>query len=394
MARELAVTIYLFIFRLLFNSFKLFPQKKKTVFVASFGDNILYTLKELEKQTEEQVVMLKTSNCKITFKDAPNRKQLSFTSINPVDWVKSIYHLATCHKIFVDNYYGFLAVTVFKPNTECIQLWHAAGAIKQFGLRDLSIENRSAKAYERFKQVYQRFDHVVVGSEKMATIFKEGFGISDQQILRTGVPRTDFFFDALTKEEVGNTLEILFPIINEKKVIRYAPTYRDNELNVSDLKLDIKNMYSRLREDHVLFLRLHPAVTVEVKNTYPDFVYNVSNEYNINHLLLITDILITDYSSIPFEFSLLNKPMVFFAYDIDEYADARGFWDNYDKLVPGQIVENTDDLIDVLKAGNYNMEQIETFSNEWNQYSDGNSSKRLIKAVYKEHRYMKSLTSQ
>src|SRR5690625_4838579 len=394
MARELAVTIYLFIFRTLFNIFKLFPRKKKTVFVASFGVNVLYTLRELEKQTDEQAIILKSSSCKIAFKEAPNVKQLDFNPARPSDWIRSIYHLATSKTVFVDNYYGFLAVTAFRSNTTCVQLWHAAGAIKQFGLRDLSIENRSAKAYKRFKQVYQRFDHVVVGSEKMATIFKEGFGISDQQILRTGVPRTDFFFDALSKEEVGNTLEILFPIIHEKRVILYAPTYRDNELNVSNMKLDIENMYSQLREDHVLFLRLHPAVTVEVKNTYPDFVYNVSNEYNINHLLLITDILITDYSSIPFEFALLNKPMIFFAYDIDEYADARGFWDNYDKLVPGPIVENTDDLIDVLKAGNYNMEQIETFSNEWNQYSDGNSSKRLIKAVYKEHRYMKSLTSQ
>src|SRR5699024_6261964 len=384
MARELAVTIYLFIFRLLFNSFKLFPQKKKTVFVASFGDNILYTLKELEKQTEEQVVMLKTSSCKITFKDAPNRKQLSFTSANPIDWVKSIYHLATSPTIFVDNYYGFLAVTEFKPNTKCIQLWHAAGAIKQFGLKDLSIANRSPKAYERFEQVYQRFNHVVVGSENMATIFKEGFGLSDEQILRTGVPRTDFFFNASNKQDVTKTFEILFPFIKDKKVILYAPTYRDNELNVSQLHLDIDKMYATLKDEHVLFLRLHPAVKVELKNAYPDFVFNVSNNYNINHLLIITDILITDYSLIPFEFALLNRPMVFFAYDIDEYADARGFWDNYDKLVPGPIVESTNGLIDVLQTADYNIQQIKKFSDEWNQYSNGNSSKRLIKEIYLE----------
>src|SRR5699024_10984504 len=128
--------------------------------------------------------------------------------------------------------------------------------------------------------------------------------------------------------------------------------------------------------------------------TYPDFVYNVSNEYNINHLLLITDILITDYSSIPFEFALLQKPMVFFAYDIDEYADARGFWDNYDKLVPGPIVENTDDLIDILKTGKYDIEQLEPFSNGWTQHSDGNSSERWTKAIYTGHQHMNSSTAQ
>lgn len=386
MARELAITLYLFVFRMLFNSCKLFPQKKKTVFVASFGDNILFTLKELEKQRDEQVIILKTSHCKITFKDASNRKQYDFKPANLVDWIKSIYHLATSHTIFVDNYYGFLAATKFKPNTKCIQLWHAAGAIKQFGLKDLSIANRSPKAYERFKQVYQRFNHVVVGSENMATIFQEGFGLSDDQILRTGVPRTDFFFNGSDKQEVTKTFEVLFPFIKDRKVILYAPTYRDNELNVSQLQLDIEKMYTTLKEEYVLFLRLHPAVKVEFKNVYPDFVFNVSNNYNINHLLIITDILITDYSSIPFEFALLNRPMIFFAYDIDEYADARGFWDNYDKLVPGPIVESTNDLIDVLQTTDYDKQQIETFSKEWNQYSDGNSSKRLIETVYKEYR--------
>ncbi|MBM7600170.1 CDP-glycerol glycerophosphotransferase (TagB/SpsB family) [Virgibacillus halotolerans] len=382
MARELAITLYLFVIRILFNIFKLFPQKKKTVFVASFGVNVLYTLKELEKQSDEKVVILKTSSCKMTFKGAPNRKQLHFKPVTPINWGKSIYHLATSSTIFVDNYYGFLAVTDFRPNTKCIQLWHAAGAIKQFGLKDLSIENRPAKAYKRFKMVYQRFDYVIVGSENMADIFREGFGISKKQILRTGIPRTDFFFDSLAKEEVGETLRLQFPMIKEKKVILYAPTYRDNEMNVSELKMDIDKMYKALKDDYVLFLRLHPAVSVTIDNHYPDFVFNVSTNYNINHLLVITDILISDYSSIPFEFAILNKPMIFFAYDIDEYAETRGFWDNYDKLVPGPIVENTNDLITILKTNDFDMKKINDFSNEWNQYSDGKSSENLIKSIY------------
>lgn len=382
MVREIFVSLYLFVFRLLFDCFKLLPQKKKTIFVASFGVNILYTLKELEKQTDEKVVILKSSSCKINYKESSNRKQLNFNPVNVLDWVQSIYHLATSRTIFVDNYYGFLAVTKFKKNATCIQLWHAAGAIKQFGLKDLSIENRPKKAYKRFKMVYQRFNYVVVGSENMADIFKEGFGISKQQILRTGIPRTDFFFDSKAKEEVSETLKLQFPIIKEKKVILYAPTYRDNEMNVTDLKMDIDIMYNELKDDYVLFLRLHPAVSATLDNNYPDFVFNVSTNYNINHLLVISDILISDYSSIPFEFSILNRPMIFFAYDIDEYAEKRGFWDNYDKLVPGPIVENTDDLIDVLKLDDFDMKQINDFSNEWNRYSDGRSSEHLIKVIY------------
>ena len=206
MPRELAVSLYLFVFRILFNTFKLFPQKKKTIFVASFGDNILFTLKELEKRTDEQVVVLKTSQCKVDF-DAPDRTILDFEPRHFFDWIRSIYHLATATMVMVDNYFGFLAVTRFKPNVSCVQLWHAAGAVKRFGLKDPSIHNRSSRAIHRFHQVYQRFDHVVVGSDKMAAIYCESFGISDERILRTGIPRTDFFFDSQAKIDAEQSLK-------------------------------------------------------------------------------------------------------------------------------------------------------------------------------------------
>ncbi|SEP75102.1 CDP-glycerol glycerophosphotransferase, TagB/SpsB family [Virgibacillus subterraneus] len=389
MVRELAITLYLSVFRTLFQILKMFPQKKKTTFVASFGDNILYTVNELEKQTDDQVVILKTSHCKISINDLSNRKILDFESINIIDWILSIYHLATSEKVIADNYYGFLAVTEFKPNVQCIQLWHAAGAIKQFGLKDPSIQNRSPRAFERFQKVYHRFDYVVVGSERMASIFRKSFNISNDQILRTGIPRSDFFFDAVAKNEAENSLKQDFPVINGKKVILYAPTYRDNDLNATDLHLNIEKMYREFKDDYVLFLRLHPAIDGEYQNKFPGFVVNVSSYHNMNHLLVISDILISDYSSIPFEYSLLNKPMVFYAYDLEDYAKIRGFWEVYDELVPGPVVKSTEDLIDVIKSGSFNMNRVSIFANQWNQYSNGYSSENLVKAIYTEEEQSK-----
>lgn len=384
MARELVITVYLSVFRVLFTIFKQLPQKKKTTFVTSFGDNILHTVKELEKQTDEQVVILKTSHCQIDFSDSAKRTILDFESINIINWILSIYHLATSEKVIVDNYYGFLAVTEFEPNVQCIQLWHAAGAIKQFGLKDPSIQNRSARAYQRFQKVYRRFDYVVVGSERMATIFRQSFNISSDQILRTGIPRSDFFFNPLAVYEAEQSLKRDFPVIDGKKVILYAPTYRDDELHATDLELDIEKMYREFKDDYVLFLRLHPAIDGEYQNKFPGFVINVSSYHNMNHLLIVSDILISDYSSIPFEFSLLNRPMVFFAYDLDEYTQSRGFWEDYEDLVPGPVVKSTEDLINVMKSESFNMERVNKFANQWNQYSRGYSSERLVKAIYTE----------
>src|SRR5690625_2841665 len=141
MLRELAISLYLLVFKILFNLFKLFPLKKKTTFVVSFGGNTLFTMKELEKQTEDSVVILKTSTCPIYFARTPRRRIINFETKNMFHWLLSVHHLATSHNVIVDNYYGFLSVTNFKPGTQCIQLWHAAGAIKQFGLKDLSIKD-------------------------------------------------------------------------------------------------------------------------------------------------------------------------------------------------------------------------------------------------------------
>jgi len=382
MARECFITVYLFVFRILFYIFNFFPQKKKTTFVASFGDNILCTIKEIEKQTDDQVVILKTSQCKVNFEGVPDRMILSFETLNLVDWVKSVYHLATSQHIFIDNYFGFLAVTNFRPNVSCIQLWHAAGAVKQFGLKDPSVERRSQRANERFQKVYQRFDYVIVGSEKMSSIFMESFGITHEQILRSGIPRTDFFFDEAAKKHVERSLRTEFPKINDKKVILYAPTYRDDQLNITNIELNIDQMYEELKDDYILLLRLHPAMKVELNNEYPDFIIDVSKYQNLNHLLIITDLLITDYSSIPFEFSLLNKPMIFFAYDLNEYANSRGFWEDYQDFIPGPIVDDTDSLIRCIKEGLFDLSQIKSFADQWNQYSRGYSSKQLIKSIY------------
>ncbi|GGB32160.1 hypothetical protein GCM10011409_06930 [Lentibacillus populi] len=380
MARELVVTVYLFVFQVLFNAFKLFPQKKKAIFVASFGDNILYTLNELKKHTNDPVVILKTSQCKVDFEHDDN--VLNFEPMNLLQWIQAIYHLATADKVFVDNYFGFLAVTDFKPNVQCVQLWHAAGAIKRFGLKDPSVENRSERALERFKSVYQRFTHVVVGSEKMAAIFRQSFGLANEAILRSGIPRSDFFFNIQEKKNVEQELRQIYPVTNRKKVILYAPTYRDDQLNKAEIALEIEKLYEKFHDDYVLFLRLHPAVKHEFRNQHSDFVYDVSDISDVNHLLVITAILITDYSSIPFEFSLLERPMIFFAYDLDKYERTTGFWEDYETLVPGPVVGNTDDLIDVIENGYFDMERIKNFAAQWNQYSRGRSSKTLINAIY------------
>ncbi|MCF6410117.1 CDP-glycerol glycerophosphotransferase family protein [Pseudalkalibacillus salsuginis] len=370
------------IFKLLFNMFQLFPQRKKATFVASFGDNIFYVADEIAKIQQDEIIILKHPKCNIEFENIKNSKIYSFECLNLFHLIVSIYHLSTSKIVFTDNYYGFLSVTNFKPNVKCVQLWHAAGAIKKFGLMDPSIKGRQSSAKKRIQSVYQRHTHIAVGSEKMASIVRQSFGVDDKAILRTGVPRTDFFYDENKKQSAIEQLRNEFPIIKSKKVILYAPTFRDGEFNLPDIQLDLQSMYEELKDDFVVFLRIHPAVNFKLNHNYSNFVYDVSDYYSVNHLLLITDYLITDYSSIPFECSLLKKPMIFFMFDLNDYRKKPGIWKEFESNIPGPIAKNTREILSIIKNNHFNYLLIEKFADEWNQYSKGNSSESLIKGLY------------
>ncbi|WP_026909357.1 CDP-glycerol glycerophosphotransferase family protein [Paucisalibacillus globulus] len=380
MMREVFITIYLFSFWVVFSICKLFPLQSKTTFVTAFGDNVFYTLHAFEKELDQPCVIIQSNFCRVDL-SKENREVICYRTRNPLKWIRAVYHIATSEKIFIDTYFAFLSVSNFKPSVICTQLWHAVGAMKKFGLEDHSVKHRSKTAKRRFKEVYKRFDFVVIGSENMKVIFKRAFGINDNQLIRTGVPRTDFFFNEDEKSHAIQKMKEEFPIMEDKKVLLYAPTYRDNQFVVSDLALELPKMQEKLGEEYVLFLSLHPAVKMKFHNHYADFVFDVS-DYHINHISLVSDILITDYSSIPFEFAILHKPIIFFAYDLDKYEEDRGLWDKYENLVPGPIAKSTDELIHIIQYNEFDIEKLIQFGDEWNRYSTGNSSERLIKAIY------------
>lgn len=386
MIRELLISFYLIGFKMIFNFLKLFPLKDKITFVVSFGDNAKYVLEELKRQdSHTDIVCLYTKpSAKALFGDYDEINLISFESGNVLKTIFSIYHIATSKYIIIDNYYGFLAATKLKAGVECIQLWHAAGAIKKFGLEDQSNSTRSHRANKRFLNVYRNFNKVVVGSDAMATVFMNAFGIPSENILRTGIPRTDFFFDKYKKRQVIEKLESVNENLKFKKTILYAPTYRDGDLDTSDIKLDLERMQKELGDEYIVLLRLHPAIrtTISYNDKFPGFVYDYSGPaYDVNELLLVTDILISDYSSIPYEFALLNKPMIFYAYDLEEYTKSRGLWENYASMVPGPVVEKTAEIIKVIKENEFDMSLVRDFSKKWNKYSNGKSSMNLVSYI-------------
>ncbi|MEH7129895.1 CDP-glycerol glycerophosphotransferase family protein [Neobacillus drentensis] len=386
MVRELAICFYLLIFKCVFSIFSLVPLKNKTTFVVSFGDNSQYVYEEIRRQKiPMKVVFLCEEKAFHKFNDAREGTVLLFEVRHLIHWVRAVFHLATSRYLFIDNYFGFLAAVTLKKEVQCIQLWHASGAMKKFGLEDESVKTRSKKAKQRFLQVYSKFDQVVVGSDIMAEIFIKSFHLKRENILPTGIPRTDFYFNEEAKQKAKATLIHKHPVLKEKKVILYAPTYRDDQLIHFNLVLEIEKMARELGKEYILILRLHPAIKniLDYSNCYPDFVIDLSSDrYEINDLLVVADYLITDYSSIPFEFSLLRKPMIFFTYDLEEYKRDRGVMGEFQEHLPGPMVKDTESIIDIIKNNRFDLNIVEYYCEKWNQYSKGHSSQNLVQHVF------------
>ncbi|WP_031547949.1 CDP-glycerol glycerophosphotransferase family protein [Salinicoccus luteus] len=382
MIREFAITVYLAVVRLIFTLCRVFPVRNKTVMLASFGDNIQEVIHEVNRRTDAHVIVLKEPSCRRTFEGVENENIIHFSPVHLPAFIRGLYHLATARVIFVDNYHLILAACNFSRRTTCVQLWHANGAVKLFGLRDKTIQGRPKSAHRRFRQVYDRFHKIVVSSDEMAEIFKQAFGLDDSNMLRTGVPRTDFFHSEERLGAARDRMHQELPEIGGKTVILYAPTFRDGGFTVHDLPIDIGMMEQALGETHHLLIHLHPAVDFE-GNEATDFATDTTGRHDISALLSVTDILITDYSSIPFEFSTLCRPMIFYPYDLEEYESTRGLWFDYYKMAPGPVVQTTEALIRTIEEEPFDPEVIEAFDRTWNKYADGHAAKKLIDALYK-----------
>lgn len=385
MYREIQISIYLFFFKMFFNLFNKHPLGNKITFIVSFYDNATYIYNEMIKQN---IAFEITILCKLTTVDGikkacPNARIIPFENHNIFNWLKGIYYLSTSKTIIIDNYYAFLSAMKFKPEVNCIQVWHAVGALKTFGFNDKSIKKRSKRAHKRFRDVYDNFNTIVVGSENMARIFRDSFQLPEETILRSGIPRTDFLYDSISKEETKMQLLSKYPQLRGKKVILYAPTFREWKLNDYVLQLDINKLYEKLKDEFVLIIKLHQVVNSKISymDLYPDFVIDISSFQSVNDILIITDFLITDYSSIPFEYAPLQKPMIFFPYDLEEYKEKRGLLQNYESFVPGPIANSTDEISQLILNHQFELNKIREFSNSWNEYSDGNSAEKLIKYI-------------
>ena len=292
------------------------------------------------------------------------------------------YYLASSKVILIDDYIRSVYEIRKRKDNYLIQVWHACGAFKAFGFSRLSKEG----CWPQDSRSHRTYDYCLVSSRKVAKHYAEAFGMNVDRVIATGVPRTDIFFDEAYKREIRAKIFSAYPMLKDKKVILFAPTFRGSskkEGNYPHYRFDYKKIFERFGDEYRIIIKHHPHVNNKpvIENEYKDRVIDLSKNEELNELLFVTDILITDYSSVIFESALLDIPMLFYAFDLDEYISRRGFYCEYISFIPGKLVENMDEIIDALLAGDFEADKIIEFKKDFFDDLDGKSGKRASEFI-------------
>lgn len=355
---------------------------------------IFYAVFKLIRVNNHKVIMLGyQDNINPNFKPiyeqlTNNHKNLSVKYIGGnkkslIQLIKLLYEIATSGTILVNDYYRHIYPLKIRKNTKVIQIWHATGIFKKFGLLALGKNDSNKEEFE--VRAHKSYTHIVVSSEYVRKPYAQAFGLSIDKTMALGVARTDMFFDKEYIEKTKNALIEKYSYIKGKKIILYAPTFRGsgNDRKKFRNQLEFNKMKSLKDKGYIILVKLHPVVKEKfiIPINMKDFVYDMTDYPDINDLFLITDILITDYSSNMFEFALLRKPIILFAYDLDKYLLERGFYDEYEEMVPGPICRNTEDLVDSIENFNNNKFNYEKFINKYLDKCDGHSTERIVNLI-------------
>ena len=298
--------------------------------------------------------------------------------------VRAGYALARCRVIVVDDYFFPIYVIRPRPETTIIQTWHASGAFKKFG-HSLAGASFGADAELTARvRIHANYDLCLVGSSEAAIHYAEAFGLPlDRFVTRLGIPRTDLFFGDQAKQAAEDVRSR--HRLGDRRVVLYAPTFRgDRVTEARDAgHLDLHALRDAIGSDHLVLLRLHPFVRrrPELGPDLAGFVLDASDEPDINALMLASDVLVTDYSSAIFEFSLLERPMAFLAPDLAAYEQERGFYVDYRSWVPGPVFDRTEPLASWLRAGEFDLEPVRRFREASFEVADGQATRRFVDEV-------------
>lgn len=282
-----------------------------------------------------------------------------------------------------------------KDNQVYLQTWHGT-PLKRLGHDIIAPDDatfyRSGMSFEQMTETYdidvKRYNYMISPNAFCTEVFQTSFRINRERLIETGYPRNDFITNATNEDILEIKKKFNLPL--DKKIILYAPTWRDNSYVASgytfELEADFHKWKETLSDEYIIVFKPHYLIInkYENDNSLNGFLYSISAEAEINELYVISDILITDYSSVFFDYAVLNRPIYFYMYDLEQYkGELRGFYLDIYKELPGKIYEDEDHLLTDICNQVYDYSFLKSFNQRFNNQQTGDCAKKVIDIVFK-----------
>ena len=303
--------------------------------------------------------------------------------------LRYLYYMATAKVwVFDSRQPEFL---IRRRGTHYIQTWHGT-PLKKLALDMEDVFMVGEKDIDTYKELFVKnvhtWDYLISQNSFSTATFRRAFNF-EKQMLEIGYPRNDILLRENTPDDIRRYRKNLgLPL--DKKIILYAPTFRDDEYSDDDHyqfdpQISFELMQEQLSDEYVIIVKYHYLIMDSVDwSPYEGFIYHFDQSRDIAELYLVSDFLITDYSSVMFDYSILNRPMFFFAYDFHKYKnELRGFYFSYREEMPGPISTTTEELIRDIR--NYDpaeyQEKSRRFREKYNSIDDGRASARVLELM-------------
>lgn len=354
-------------------------RRNNVVYLMSFNDNValIRSLAQALPTGSQLVVFYRPAQAAVAQELAAGGIQTHVFRDGLRFVLTGIPVIMTAHILFCDNYYAFLGGLYHPQGMRIVQLWHAAGAIKRFGWEDPTTKQRSASDQRRFQAVYDHFDEYVVGSPAMGAVFQRSYHAPANKMRVLGYPRSDRLRDGQWVERTRQRVYQAVPALMGHRVILYAPTYREGVTFTPP-----QGLSQALAADPQarVVVKLHPALATAASDLHRELGDQVVSAPMVSttELLTVAETVVTDYSSVAFDYSLLSNAhsLLFYLFDLPSYTRNPGVQSDLLDWLPGPVLRTSQELAAAIVADRQT--DLTQFNARWNTANDGRATDRVV----------------
>ena len=354
---NIIVKIGIIILNMIYTLIKLFPTKERITYISRQSNAPSIDFQLIKEEVDRRNLNIESVFlCKTL--DGGYQSSLIAKIKYAFHMFTQMYYIATSKIVILDTYCIVISLLKHKKDLKIIQMWHSMGTMKKFGYQILDMKEGTNKKMAYLMRMHKNYNYVFCAGEGYKNYLAEGFGCNTDIVKIYPLPRVDLLQNQQYKLSIQKEIFDLYPNLKEKPNIVYVPTFRKNE---DRFNLAVNNLVNCLDEKYNLIIKLHPLskTTVNKRNVY------TCPEFSSFDMLFIADYIISDFSCIIYEAAVMNIPLYFYNFDMDEYEDNRGLNLDYESELPGVKSRNPLDIIDAIKNENYDYTKLFEFKNRY-----------------------------